>query len=78
MRGEGVFNTNGPGFAQFPANAQLLCDRDEFYGASFSYGDQYIEEMGSQFDKPGNAMTWLRAGINHHLTLVVNQVSNLF
>ena len=78
MRGEGVFNQDGPGFAQFPANAQLLCERPEFCGANFSYGDQYIEEMGMQVEKPGNAMTWLCAGINHHMTLVVHQIAKLF
>ncbi len=78
MRGESVFNDEGPGFAQWPANAQLLCDRPEFCGADFSYGDSYIRQMSLQTEKPGNAETWLRAGFNHHLTLVVRQIANLF
>ncbi len=78
MRGEGVLNVEGPGSAQWPANAQLLCDRREFCGPSFSYGDKYIKEMSLQFEQTGNATTWLQAGINHHLTFVVHQLANLF
>lgn len=77
MRGEGVFNDDGPGFAQWPANAQLLCDRQEFCGAPFSEGDKYIYEMSQQSARTGNAGTWLQAGINHHLTYVARQVASL-
>lgn len=78
MRGEGVFNNNGPGFAQYPANAQLLCERNEFCGEGFSAGDKYIYDMGNGlYNTPGSARTWLSAGINHHITFVVNQISSL-
>jgi hypothetical protein len=77
MRGEGVFNVDGPGFGQWPANAQLLCDRPEFCGSTFSSGDSYIHGMGQQTDRTGNAETWLRAGINHHLVLVARQLASL-
>lgn len=78
MRGEGVFNNNSPGFAQYPANAQLLCERSEFCGRDFSIGDRYIYDMGNQLcNTTGSARTWLSAGINHHITFVVNQISNL-
>jgi hypothetical protein len=77
MRGENVFNDEGPGFAQWPANAQLLCIRPEFCGAAFCYGDEYIEDMSLQTEKTGNAETWLRAGINHHLTFAVRQIASL-
>ena len=77
MRGENVFNEEGPGTAQWPANAQLLCERPEYCGDNFSYGDKYIKEMISQYDKPGSATTWLRAGINHHMTFVVRQLATL-
>ena len=77
MRGESVSNEEGPGTAQWPANAQLLCERPEYSGDSFSYGDKYIKEMISQYDKPGSPTTWLRAGINHHMTFVVRQLATL-
>lgn len=78
MRGEGVFHDGSPGFPQWPANAQLLCDSPEFCGADFSRGDMYIRQMGRQDQKTGSAGTWLQAGINHHLTFVVRQVASLF
>ncbi len=77
MRGESVSNEEGPGTAQWPANAQLLCDRKEYCGDTFSDGDKYIKEMISQYDKPGSPTTWLRAGINHHMTFVVWQLATL-
>lgn len=78
MRGEDVFKDGGIGFAQWPANAQLLCEQNEFCGSDFSEGDKYIYEMGQQLEKNGIPRTWFRAGINHHLTFVVQQISDLF
>lgn len=77
MRGEAVFHPNSPGFSQYPANAQLLCARQEFCGPDFSSGDRYIYEMGQQLIRTGNARTWLTAGINHHLSFLAHQISNL-
>ena len=51
MRGEGVLNEDGPGYAQWPANAQLLCGREEFSGSAYPYGDRYIETM-SETNEP--------------------------
>ncbi len=83
MRGEGIRNDDGPGPEQWPANAMLLRERPEFSGSSFSYGDRYIEEMADNMEngglpKNGNSTTWLRAGLNRHLTLTVRQIANLF
>lgn len=83
MRGEGVRNDDGPGYAQWPANAMMLCERPEFRGEGFSAGDRYIKEMSAEVEKngsgrTGDAGTWLRAAFNHHLTLTVRQIANLF
>ncbi len=79
MRGEGLRGEKSKGFAQYPANAQLLSKHKEFFGASFSYGDAYIEEKGKDIKtkETGTPRTWLRAGINHHLVCVISQISNL-
>jgi hypothetical protein len=76
MRGEGVRNPDSAGYAQWPANASLLIDMPEFCGAKFSYGDNYIYTMATQSISNGNAETWLRAGINHHITFVNRQLAN--
>ena len=78
MRGESVFSEKGAGFAQFPAQAQLLLLRPDFCGASFSDGDLYILTMSQQFTKSGSAKDWLTAGFNHHLTFVVRQLDDFF
>jgi hypothetical protein len=75
MRGEGLFNDGSPGNAQYSAHAQLLCEREEFCGRDFSAGDRYIDNLNLGVDGPGNPETLLRAGINHHVTLVTDQLS---
>jgi hypothetical protein len=76
LRGEGIQNPGGSGAHQWPAWAILLCDEPEYCGEDFSYGDRYIKEMSSELRKTGSAETWLRAGINHHMTFVMNQIAN--
>ncbi len=78
MRGEGVLNEDGPGYAQWPANAQLLCVREEFSGGDYCAGDRYIEIMSEQTSQTGTAKDWLAAGINHHMTFVVQQIMREF
>ena len=63
---------------QYRPNAQLLSERNEFLGRDFSYGDEYIADMGKVLKgKPGSAATWLIAGINHHLACTAFQIANL-
>lgn len=76
MRGEGVFNEDGPGFDQYPAQAMLLCEREEFSGPTFSSGDLYIHQMAQQIEKSGGAKDWLTATVNHHLTFASRQVQS--
>jgi len=75
MRGESVRGEMG--YGQWPANAELLCARPEFCGPTFSAGDQYIKTMASQMEVSGGAKTWLTAGINHYLALVVYQLQDI-
>lgn len=78
MRGEGLRNEGGTGYAQYPANAELLCYHPEYCGPDFSFGDRYIYEIGSKKQKTGRPETWLTAGVNHHLTFVARQIAGLF
>lgn len=78
LRGEGLRNEKGAGHNQYPAQAKLLTEQSFFKGTNFSFGDKYISERADNKNtKTGNPTTWLTAGINHHLTLVAKQVSNL-
>ena len=78
MRGEDVFNPNGPRFKQYPDWAILLCNLPEYCGENYSSGDKYIKDMSLQSAVTGDASSWLQAGINHHMTFVVRQLANLF
>lgn len=78
IRGLSVRRDDANGFQQWPANAEILCMQPEFLGAAFSEGDRYIEEMSKQTAHPGNAESWLRAGFNHHVIFVVQQLATLF
>jgi hypothetical protein len=78
MRGEGLYNEGGAGYDQYWAEANLLSKRKEFCGAGFSKGDKYIYKIGQQTKEKGTPQTWLRAGLNHHLTFVIRQIANSF
>lgn len=75
LRGEGIDNEGGPGRAQWNAQAALLRDSTEYFGASFSAGDRYIDEMASDWDHSGSPVTWLEAAFSHHVTATALQVA---
>ncbi|PIQ68474.1 MAG: hypothetical protein COV91_03940 [Candidatus Taylorbacteria bacterium CG11_big_fil_rev_8_21_14_0_20_46_11] len=73
-------------FELYLASAAELIKDKRFSGENFSDGDKYIAEKAKHFDTyiknpaikgTGSTETWLKAGINHHLTLVANQIANL-
>jgi len=65
------------GGAQYHQLAQQVVAHPEYYGAGFSTGDQFINEVANNNDGPGNATSWRKAGTNHHLTLVIDELSSL-
>lgn len=77
MRGEGLRNPNGAKFDQYWGQANSLMYREEYSGEDFSFGDQYISKIGSQTQQTGNPNTWLKAGINRHMTFVARQISQI-
>lgn len=64
-------------YSQFHTLSRRLCSDQNFFGPDYSYGDMYIYECARRTQKPGNLTTWREVGTNHHITLVVNQISNL-
>lgn len=77
LRGEGVFNKDGPGFGQYNGWAKLLSGMPEYFGESFSAGDRYVAERAANWSTSGNAQTWLQAGLSHHVTTTALQVVGL-
>ncbi len=77
-------------YEDYLANASLLIQDKRFLGEHFSEGDKFIAEKAKYFPtymaqkkngkKPkgtGNTEMWLKAFINHHLTLTAYQIANL-
>ena len=75
MRGHGLTHKGSLGNDQYLAEAQLLCGMDEYCGEGFSNGDEYISSSW-QNGKKGTPMTWIRAGINHHMEFASSQVQD--
>ncbi len=51
--------------------------RFEFRGADFSYGDGYIAACAAGVKGPSNQTRWKEVGINHHITRVAEDLTNL-
>lgn len=63
------------GFDQYKQLCQLLVASSEYFGPGFSEGDKSIFSMATDLSKgPGNATTWRRDAMNHHLHVVLNQL----
>jgi hypothetical protein len=80
MRGEALRAPDGTTrYEQYPANAELLCARPEFCGESYSDGDHYIWAVATRRKATtGSPMSWLSAGINHHMSFVIRQLQGQF
>lgn len=47
-----------------------------YSGKNYSWGDSQIYSKSKREGGPGNPTVWRQIGTNHHITLVVNQLSN--
>lgn len=64
------------GFDQFRELSDTLRKRPEYYGPTYSWGDNYINECANCMVGKGNLTTWRQVGTNHHITLVGSQIAN--
>lgn len=55
---------------------QKVVAHSKYCGKAYSYGDRYIYDCANGKTGTGNAETWRSIGTNHHLTLVINELSN--
>lgn len=70
-------NVRQYGFNQYFELCRLLVDRPEYSGRDYSWGDGYIADCAEATQGPGNATTWRKVGVNHHVTLVTRGLANL-
>ena len=68
----------GPGYKQYLAHAREIIKQPFYKKAEYSFGDSEINRIATpKNEKTGNPQMWLNIGINHLLTLVARQTSNL-
>lgn len=65
------------GSAQYHQLASQVVSHPEYSGRNFSAGDLYIDDVAQNNDGPGNATSWRKAGTNHHLMYVANELSTV-
>lgn len=71
-------HVHADGFEQYHEMATHLISSVYYYGNSFSSGDKYIYDCSSRNVGPGNFGTWVKVSVNHHITVVINQIANLY
>lgn len=64
-----AFASHPDGYAQYYAIAKEIVALDEYSGAGYSAGDEYIADRALRSGKPGSPGSWITACVNHHLTL---------
>ncbi|MEY8346442.1 beta family protein [Niallia circulans] len=74
FRGIGVKRN---GFSQMVRICNNVINHSSYYGKQFSFGDEYIYNCAHQQCSTGNAERWVTVGVNHHLSVVSFDVSNL-
>jgi len=74
-RGKG---TRQHSFDQFYSISESLLNSTDFYGANHCAGDDFIKYCGTKKEKTGNLETWRWVGTSHHITIVVNQLRQLW
>jgi hypothetical protein len=73
----GAFSRHPDGYAQYYSMAGEIVALDEFCGADFSYGDQYISDRHNGQGKPGNPGSWITACVNHHISFTADSHKDL-
>lgn len=69
-------NVRENGFEQFHSLSEQIIGSEEFRGRDFSWGDNYIADCAIRQATTGNLTTWRRVGTNHHISVVVEQLSS--
>jgi hypothetical protein len=68
----GAFSSHPDEYEQYFSLADEIVALDEFCGADFSYGDQYISDRHNREGTPGSPGSWITACVNHHVSFTAN------
>lgn len=70
-------NITNPTGIKFPDLAARLVKKPYYFGSTFSFGDSEIFKRANGTLGPGNGTNWVTIAVNHHITVVVKQLSIL-
>lgn len=70
-------HTTGEMIVSYKDLARQLKSAEFYYGRDFSYGDAMISEIAMPNDRIGNSMNWVTYCVNHHVSVVIAQLSIL-
>ncbi len=68
----GAFSSHPDGYEQYFSMADEIVALDEYCGADFSYGDDYISDRHKRVGTPGSPASWITACVNHHVTFTAD------
>lgn len=68
----GAFSSHPDEYEQYFSIADEIVALDEFCGADFSYGDQYISDRHDRVGTPGSPGSWITACVNHHVSFTAD------
>jgi hypothetical protein len=68
----GAFSSHPDEYEQYFSMADEIVALDEFCGADFSYGDQYISDRHKREGTPGSPGSWTTACVNHHVSFTAD------
>ncbi len=71
-------NLTNPIAVKFPELSARLVRSKYYYGKNFSNGDLEIYNRSNGSLGPGNGTNWVATCINHHITVVVEQLSKIY
>ena len=62
--------------AKFYDICDILTEQSDYCGKDYCWGDKRISLCAKRQASYGSPSTWVQIGINHHLTLVANQIAS--
>jgi hypothetical protein len=68
----GAFSSHPDEYEQYFSMADEIVALDEYCGADFSYGDEYISDRHERKGTPGSPGSWITACVNHHVSFTAN------
>ncbi|MEQ6360580.1 hypothetical protein V7D15_13035 [Thermoanaerobacter thermohydrosulfuricus] len=69
-------HTLGKNIKDYADLASEILNSNYYFGENFSFGDSEIKERATGKKGPGNHTQWVTISANHHIAVVVSQLSN--